>query len=155
MKKGFTLIELLITLSIIGLLAALALFGTQGVREQARDGKRKSDLETLRSGLEVYRADCNFYPSVSGNAYTVLDNTPGTAAALRGTGSPSSCVATNTYINQLPNDPQSPTRTYYYASSGNVYIICARLEQAPNPAVDVTGCGNNCGGACNYRVISP
>lgn len=152
---GFTLIELLITMAILGLLAAISLFGTQGVRQQSRDAKRKSDLENLRAGLEIYRADCNFYPNGSGNATSVLDRPSGGTAALQGSGTPASCAAANTYISSLPTDPQSPASVYYYSSTGPTYILCAKLEQAPNPAVDVTGCGNNCGGACNYRVVSP
>jgi prepilin-type N-terminal cleavage/methylation domain-containing protein len=42
--KGFTLIELLVVISLIGLLAALALVSYIGVQKQGRDTQRKSDL---------------------------------------------------------------------------------------------------------------
>lgn len=146
--SAFTLIELLVTISIIGILAAIALFAAQGAREQGRDAKRKSDLETLRSGLEIFRSDCNQYPA---NNQFVFGGT------LVGDGTPSSCAVANTYIAQIPQDPQYNARQYYYSSTGSTYILCARLENAPNPAVNVTGCGSNCGsgGACNWRVVSP
>ncbi|MCK4588676.1 prepilin-type N-terminal cleavage/methylation domain-containing protein, partial [Candidatus Woesebacteria bacterium] len=63
MKKGFTLIELLVVISIIGILLALSIFGLQGARKSARDSKRKADIELIRSGIEIYKADCNVYPT--------------------------------------------------------------------------------------------
>ena len=75
-NKGFTLIELLVVISILGVLLALSVFGMQGARQSSRDGRRKADLEQIRSGLEMYRADCNAYP-------TTLVTT------LKGTGTPS------------------------------------------------------------------
>ena len=87
--KGFTLIELLVVVSIIGILIALSIFGLQGARESSRDARRKADLETIRSGLEIYKADCNDYPPAS----KVVGGSP-----LVGDGSPTSCAVTNTYI---------------------------------------------------------
>lgn len=145
-KTGFTLIELLVTLAIIGIMAALALFGTQGIREQARDGKRKSDLETLRSALEVYKSDCNDYP---------LSITFG--GQLNGDGTPAnSCAASNIYIQRVPTDPQSPARTYSYARvSPTQYNLCANLEQNPTP-VNNSGCATCAGtGGCDFKVTNP
>ena len=62
MKKGFTLIELLVVLSIIGVLVGLSIFGLRSARESSRDGTRKADLELIRSGVEIYKADCDNYP---------------------------------------------------------------------------------------------
>ena len=70
-KKGFTLIELLVVISIIGILIAVSIFGLSGARESARDARRKSDLELIRSGLELYRADCNAYPTTAVLTYTL------------------------------------------------------------------------------------
>lgn len=144
---GFTLIELLVVIAIVGILVSMALFGTQGVRQQGRDSKRKSDLESIRASLETYKSDCNTYPA-----------TLTFGSALAGSGTPAtSCPVANIYMSAVPQDPQGAPARYYYArgATGTTYILCARLEIAPNPAMDVTGCGNNCNGACNYRVISP
>ena len=63
---GFTLIELLVTISIIGILIGLSVFGLQGARQSARDAKRKADLDMrLRQvmsglsgmGLEAHQLD--------------------------------------------------------------------------------------------------
>src|SRR3972149_9954423 len=60
--SGFTLIELLVVISIIGILIGLSVFGLQGARKSSRDAVRKADLEQIRSGLGMYKADCDTYP---------------------------------------------------------------------------------------------
>jgi prepilin-type N-terminal cleavage/methylation domain-containing protein len=146
-KSGFTLIELLVVISIIGILIGLSVIGLQGSRKASRDAVRKADLEQIRSGLGMYRADCNVYPPA-----LVLSG-PGSLSG-DGTSSPS-CLATNVYIAATPTDPISPGADYVYSSNGVTYTICASLEQPPSPALDVSGCGS-CGGAtCNYKVTNP
>lgn len=144
-KKGFTLIELLVVISIIGILVAVSIFGLSGARESARDARRKADLELIKGGLEMYKADCNTYPAT---ASLTMGGT------LVGSGTPTSCAIANTYISAIPADPISTARTYKYTSTGTSYILCAALENAPSPAMDVTGCGS-CTETCNYKVINP
>lgn len=142
-NKGFTLIELLVVISILGVLLALSVFGMQGARQSSRDGRRKADLEQIKSGLEMYRADCNAYPTTLGTT-------------LKGSGTPSStCLVSNVYISSVPTDPTSTTRKYAYSSAaGATYTLCAALEQAPSPSMDVTGCGS-CTATCNYKITNP
>jgi type II secretion system protein G len=138
-KKGFTLIELLIVMVIIALLAALSLFSLQGARESSRDAKRKSDVEAIRSALELYNADCNQYP-----------------ASLPSAGSPltATCPNSATYIEEIPSDPV-PGRNYSYNPSGtppSSYSICSALEGEVTP---IGGCGS-CGSAtCSYAKNNP
>ena len=112
--KGFTLIELLIAISIIGMLAAISIFGLQGARESGRDSKRKADIESIRSALEIYRADCGSYPA----------NVTG-GAPIDGTGS----CAGNTYMEEVPFDPDGVTEYNYTNGGPTQYTICATLEQ--------------------------
>ncbi len=141
LNLGFTLIELLVVISIIGILVAVSIFGLSGAREASRDAKRKSDLELIRSGLEIYKADCNNYP----NSITF-------GGSLVGDNSPSSCAASNTYIAGIPSDPLNPTRVYLYSSNGSTYSICASMEQGSGSQ----SCGGtNCGTTCNYKVDNP
>lgn len=141
-KKGFTLVELLVVISIIGILLSLSVFSLQNARESSRDARRKADLEQIKSGLEIYRSDCNTYPT------TAL------SGSLIGSGTPTSCATTNTYISKIPTDPLSPTKKYAYSSNGTTYTICASLEKPPSPSMDVTGCGS-CTTTCNYKIINP
>ena len=141
MKRGFTLIELLVVISIIGILMAISLFGLQGARESSRDARRKSDLELIRSGLEIYKSDCNIYPASLGSS-------------LVGSGSPTSCAITNTYISSVPVDPLSSARSYRYARiSTATYELCASLEQGGSTVT--CGGSSNCGITCNYKITNP
>lgn len=150
--RGFTLIELLVVMTIIGVLAALSLFALSGTRESARDGRRKADLETIRSALELYKADCDAYVIASGNVGSVLDTDGGAGVRLVGSGASPSCPITNVYLERIPNDSLTG-RNYYYSSTGTTYQLCARLEETPT----VSDCtSSSCGSvACNYRVIQP
>jgi prepilin-type N-terminal cleavage/methylation domain-containing protein len=147
-ENAFTLIELLVVITIIGVLAGLSVFGLNGARQASRDAVRKADLEQIRSGLGIYNADCGAYPLT---ANFVLSS----AVTLKGNGSTSSCLATNTYIAKTPIDLISGRR-YAYTSDGITYSICAALEKDPSPAMTGLGVCGSCGSsACNYIVTNP
>lgn len=137
--KAFTLIELLVVISIIGILIAVSIFGLSGARETARDARRKSDLQLIQSGLEMYKSDCNAYPATLGTS-------------LVGKGTPSTCLVTNTYISSVPVDPIS-TNLYRYATTASGYEICASLEQGSGTVT--CGGSSNCGTTCNYKITNP
>lgn len=53
-SQAFTLIEMLVVVSLIGILAALALVSFGASQKQARDTTRKSDLKQYQTALEMY-----------------------------------------------------------------------------------------------------
>ncbi len=53
-KKAFTLIEMLVVISLIGILAVIALVSFGSVTKSARDTTRKSDLKQYQTALEMY-----------------------------------------------------------------------------------------------------
>lgn len=61
-RAGFTFIELLVTVTLIAVLSAIGIVSYSSAQRRSRDGKRKADLEIIRSALEMYRADEDGYP---------------------------------------------------------------------------------------------
>ena len=61
-KNGFTLIELLVVATIIVVLSAIGLVSFTNAGKSARNSKRKSDLETVRQALVLYKSDTGAYP---------------------------------------------------------------------------------------------
>jgi len=61
-KKGFTLIELLVVVSIIGILAAIAIPQFAKYRVRAYNSAAMSDLRNLKTDLEAYYVDNSAYP---------------------------------------------------------------------------------------------
>lgn len=134
--KGFTLIELLVVFSLIGIIIGISLVAFASTRKVARDGKRKADLEQIRSALEMYRSDVGNYP-------------PNSQFEFGG----SLTHGQDIYMEEIPNDPLSPTYSYVYDRiNANSYKLCVFLEMGSGDA----GCGE-CGSDkdCNYKVTNP
>lgn len=150
---GFTLIELLVVISIIGIILAFSIFGIQNARKSSRDAARKSDLENIRSALELYKSDCNSYPLTA--AF------PASGANLTGTQATGSCLTSTVYLAARPEDPTPATKKYSYTSaSGSTYTLCASLENNPGGTItcSATSCDSTVdgtGGSCNYQVANP
>ena len=113
MKKGFTLIELLVVISIIGILASLALASFSTAQKEAKDTQRKSDLAQYRDSLETYATKNN------GIYFLHAASTDASGTLCTGLG-----------LTSCPKDPKDPTTIYNYCtdSSGINYVLWASLE---------------------------
>ncbi len=116
--------ELLITVSIIAILISIGIASYSTINKQSRDTKRKSDIEQLRSALEMYRADNSSYPSTGAGGWTVASDL--------------STVLATTYILAIPSDPKGATQPYMYKatdiSNGIYYGYCiSSLLETENP----------------------
>ncbi len=129
-SQSFTLIEMLVVATIIGLLTTGGIVFYSQFSKQARDTKRKADLEQIRAALEMYRSNNNQYADFTGNcsSYTAL------------TGS-------TKYLQSMPTDPKATSGLFYYCNiSANDYTLGAYLETV-STNVCVAG---QCGNYCNY-----
>jgi len=109
-QLGFTLIELLVTSTIIAILSAIGLVSFINAGKGARDAKRKSDLETVRQALVLYRSDNGSYPS------------GGSGGATGYTSAISTLSADNYISDPTPVDPKN-NDTYFYSYSSNTVIF--------------------------------
>ena len=70
-NRGFTLVELMMVVTIVGILATLAIPSFQRSVIKAREGTLKYDLATMRDVLDQYRADKGTYPPALGELVQV------------------------------------------------------------------------------------
>jgi len=63
--ESFTLVEILVVISIIGLLAGLALPAIQGAQTAARKGKAKAEMQSILTALKAYQNEYGRMPDSS------------------------------------------------------------------------------------------
>jgi prepilin-type N-terminal cleavage/methylation domain-containing protein len=131
-QKGFTLFETLVVISIIVLITAAVMVNFSGISQKARDGRRKSDLEKIRTALEMARQVTGSYPATKEELATA-------------------------YISALPGDPKTGYVYVYTRPTLYAYTLDAYLEVEGGVAVALpaTTCGGSPVVACNYRVANP
>lgn len=109
-ESGFTLIELLVVIAIIAILAALILVALNAAQQGARDSKRQSNANQMKTAMANYYSANGDYPTGS-NATAI-------------------CTALQpTYISNcgLLTDPNPST--WYYSGSSSTFTICVRSER--------------------------
>jgi prepilin-type N-terminal cleavage/methylation domain-containing protein len=126
LKKSFTLIELLVSIAIIGILSSLIIVAVNTFVMDARDGKRKVEINRIRVALWSASAmGTKGYPA-----------TPDLGSGSRawcclGTAS-TNCTNINTVIESLPLDPLYNTANqewcYMYKSNGTTFDLYSKLE---------------------------
>lgn len=61
-QKGFTLIELIVVVTIIGILAGIAIVNVKYAQRKAREAALKDNLFTMRKAIDNFYADKQHYP---------------------------------------------------------------------------------------------
>lgn len=85
--RGFTFIEIMLVVAIIAVLASISSIGIQYVRISGRDSKRVSDINAIRSALNLYYSKYSQYPTAI---------TPGQVFAVNNI----------VYLEKVPSNPQ-------------------------------------------------
>jgi general secretion pathway protein G len=62
-QRGFTLIELMVVVTIVGILAAVAIVNVKHAQKKAQEAALKDDLHSLRRAIDDYYADHQKYPA--------------------------------------------------------------------------------------------
>ena len=120
-KKGFTLIELLIVISLIGLIASVAMIGLRTGPQKRLDLKRVSDVAELQKALGLYVTSQKAYPILTGcvNGTSDLVSTELVSKGALAAGS----------VIKDPSFPTDITKCYYYTStSGSTYTLRYTLQ---------------------------
>ncbi len=112
LNKGFTLVEILIVVIILGILAAIVIPQFTEASNEARDSALVSDLQTMRSQIELYKIQhLDLYPgdddddgSEDTTGDFVLDMTTVTNSVGNDVAADGSVVL-GPYVQQFPSNP--------------------------------------------------
>jgi prepilin-type N-terminal cleavage/methylation domain-containing protein len=139
--KAFTLLEVLMVVVIIGILATVAMGPITAAQKRSRDGQRKTHLNLMAQGIELYYASNRSYPGSPGcntpSGITSLSGDPWIAGGLE---KYIPLVANSKSASGVPKDPKN-TGNYYYTyscapSGGTTIKLTARLENTRDPEID-------------------
>ena len=130
-QLGFTLFELLVSISIIGIMTALASIAYSGAQKKARDSRRIQDIKLIQTAAEQYYSQNTYsYPTTYTDG-AVWTPTSGT-----------------TILENYPSDPKGAAYGIYgcvaaFGCDATGYCVCALMENAANA---------NATSACNFSV---
>ncbi len=112
---GFTLIELLVVVSIIGVLAAIAIPSFMGRQGKAYDARCMLDAKSAATGQEAYFVDFGTYYSGACGGLPGMSTSPGVSCTAAG--GPTSFTITTSH-------PMA-TKTCVWSNLGVPNLICS------------------------------
>ncbi len=149
-RSGFTLIELLVVIAIIGIISVIAIALFSNVQADARDGKRKAELESISNVLEVNKTSTGYQLATAalfgggvfpGGSTTLSTDPQGYPYCINTTASVANSGVDATWINGATPSCSTAAPAYSKidgttpAANSAQYKICTRLENRGTPQV--------------------
>jgi general secretion pathway protein G len=146
-RSGFTLVEILIVVIILGILAAIVIPQFTNASTQARESSLKSDLQTMRSQIELYKVQHNDVvptPLASFvNQMTLYSDIDGNTNAAK-----TAIFCYGPYLQQIPTNPFNNLATVvavgasggweYDATTGEIHAADGGSTNEVPPVAHVT-----------------
>ncbi|MBU3957146.1 prepilin-type N-terminal cleavage/methylation domain-containing protein [Patescibacteria group bacterium] len=140
-KKGFTIIELLVVLGLLALLAITAFIAVPTQLKKARDARRKSDFQRIKTALYDYYFDNDCFPQ------ELLEC--GEDFGVDG----------ESYLSNFPCDLDGEPYVYVRTKKGGGkcsqwFRLFTNLENTADPIIDKIHCRQGCGPSkteCDYN----
>jgi len=127
-EKGFSLLALLVAIAIIALLTSIGMVSFSRAQQNSRDTRRKADLRSISSALELFYDASNVYPTEANYDEVQQGPSPGIYP---------------TYIKTMPDDPVTG-RDYFYISrvtgytNEQCYCLSSQMEISSNASTECT-----------------
>lgn len=145
-KRGFTLVEILIVVVILGILAAIVIPQFTQASTEAKTNSLCSDLQTLRSQIELFKVQHNDMPP--GNT---IDGTTGVLAA-----DVTAFENQMLYVTNISGTPKTPLTKVRETGVDAEYIYGPYLERIPpNPFNDQNGLQEVADQTAAKQVVTP
>ncbi len=146
---GFTLIELLIVIVILGVLATVVVFAVRGISDEGQEAACGSELRTISTAAEAYRANRGAYPDEAtmvsvgvlrsdSSLYDVAAPGDGTYSIAPAAGSPCTGSVSGGSASAVPPPPPPVTPTsitfgvlpawQYGATGADEIVVLGRTE---------------------------
>jgi general secretion pathway protein G len=123
-KNAFTMIELLVVVAIIGILSALIIVGMSSLTQDARDAKRKDEIDTVRKAIWSQS-------SMGSKGYPV--ETSWCCLGKTGNCTTLTSALVPDFLGKLPQDPSYSSSNcehcYMYKSDGTTFDLYTKLEK--------------------------
>jgi prepilin-type N-terminal cleavage/methylation domain-containing protein len=112
-RNAFTMVEMLVVVAIIAVVVTVPLLAYNSLTRNARDGRRKQDMDKVKTALLQYRAENGSYPVA--DDWGELED-----------------ILVPNFMAQLPEDPISNSSSYGYTyssdSTGAGFTLSSPLE---------------------------
>ncbi len=120
-RSGFTLMEMMIVLTVIAILASIAIPMYQSIILRTKEAVLKENLHSLRTVIDQYTADKKSAPRVLGD------------------------LVDAGYLREIPEDPITESNSSWQSESGNTFMVPGQIDTgivdvfSGSPAVSTEG----------------